>query len=100
MEGHTHTDHFIDDYCDGSAYKSHTFFSVDPTALQVILYYVAVCNPIGSRAKKHKIGMLTFFSLTFIFVLYSNILLLLRKYTTTIPFIIESNTTCHYSTPL
>ena len=59
MQGHTRADDLIEDYCDGSACRTHPLFSVDPTALQVMLYYddVEVCNPIGSRAKRHKLGV-------------------------------------------
>ena len=46
------------DYCDGKQFKAHPLFSVDPYALQIILYYddCEVCNPIGSYAKVHKLG--------------------------------------------
>lgn len=58
MRGHCRSDNLIEDYCDGSTFKNHPFFSVDPTALQIMFYYdnLEVCNPIGSRAKKHKLG--------------------------------------------
>ena len=48
----------LGDYCDGRAYKSHPLFSTDPVALQLIIYYdeLELCNPLGSRRKKHKIG--------------------------------------------
>ena len=46
------------DYCDGEFFSSSALFSVDPCALQIQLFYdeVEVCNPIGSKAKKHKLG--------------------------------------------
>ena len=58
MNGHRRTDGLIEDFCDGSAFKEHPLFSIDPTALQLMLFYddMEVCNPIGSRAKKHKLG--------------------------------------------
>ena len=40
-------------------YKSHPLFSSSSClSLEVLLYYddVEVCNPLGSRAKKHKLG--------------------------------------------
>lgn len=60
LNGHKQDDDLLGDYCDGSVYKSHPLFSSDPTALQIIIYYddVEVCNPLGSRAKKHKLGEL------------------------------------------
>lgn len=50
----------MEDICDGKRFKEHELFSVDKTALQVMLYYdeVEVCNPIGSNRKKHKLGRL------------------------------------------
>ena len=58
MRGHTQSSNVLSDYCDGSIYKTHPLFSEDPRALQLILYYndVEVCNPLGSRAKTHKVG--------------------------------------------
>lgn len=46
------------DYCDGKQFKAHPLFSIDPHALQIILYYddVEMCNPIGSYTKVHKLG--------------------------------------------
>ena len=45
MNGHKRNDGCLEDYCDGSAIKEHPLFSVDPTALQIMLYYddVEVC---------------------------------------------------------
>ena len=53
----------LGDFCDGSLYKSHPLFSLDPSALQIIGYYddVEVVNPLGSYVKKHKLGCLFFF---------------------------------------
>ena len=39
MNGHKRNDGLLEDYCDGSAFKEHPLFSVDPTALQIMLYY-------------------------------------------------------------
>ena len=48
----------MEDFCDGSYFSEHPLFSVESTALQIMLYFdeMEVCNPIGSRAKKHKLG--------------------------------------------
>ena len=53
----------LGDFCDGSLYKSHPLFSLDPYALQIIGYYddVEVVNPLGSYVEKHKLGCLFFF---------------------------------------
>lgn len=58
MRGHQRSDGLLQDYCDGSGFKTHSLFSTDPTALQVMLFYddVEICNPIGSRSKIHKLG--------------------------------------------
>ena len=47
------------DYCDGELYKSCELFQNDPHALQLFLYYddVEVCNPLGSAATVHKLGI-------------------------------------------
>ena len=48
----------IGDYCDGEMYHNHPLFSVNSSALQLMIYYdeLELCNPLGSRRKKHKIG--------------------------------------------
>lgn len=59
MDTHRHSaEAILSDYCDGKQYREHTLFSTDPVALQLILYYdeLELCNPLGSRRKKHKIG--------------------------------------------
>ena len=50
----------LSDYCDGKCFDQHPLFSADPVALQLILYHdeLELCNPLGSRRKKHKIGVL------------------------------------------
>lgn len=60
LRGHQRSDGLLADYCDGTAYKSHPLFSRDHRSLQIMAYYddIEVCNPLGSRAKKHKLGML------------------------------------------
>jgi hypothetical protein len=46
------------DFCDGLFYKEHPLFSVDSRALQIVFYYddVELNNPLGSKAKIHKVG--------------------------------------------
>ena len=58
MLGHKSATH-LSDCCDGSKYKSHPLFYVIPQALQICLYYdeLEVCNPLGSKRTKHKIGI-------------------------------------------
>ena len=47
------------DYSDGSQFKEHLLYKDHPEALQIHLYFdeLEVCNPLGSRALKHKLGM-------------------------------------------
>ena len=49
----------MSDYCDGTAFQSHRLFVMCPQALQIMVYYddLEICNPLGSRAKTHKLGM-------------------------------------------
>ena len=60
LRGHQRKDHLLADFCDGAIFKSHPLFLSDHKVLQIMVYYddVEVCNPLGSRAKKHKLGML------------------------------------------
>lgn len=53
-------DDIIEDYCDGSQFRTHPLFSRNLYALQFILYYddMEVVNPLGSNTKTHKLGML------------------------------------------
>lgn len=55
-QNHERSDHLLSDYCDGELCRKHPLFSVDKLALQVLLYNddVEICNPLGSRAKIHK----------------------------------------------
>ncbi len=57
------------DYCDGEAFQTHPLFSVHMGALQIIMYYddVEICNPLGSKRKKHKQGL---FIPSYISILY------------------------------
>jgi hypothetical protein len=47
------------DYSDGSQFKEHLLYKDHPEALQIHLYFdeLEVCNPLGSRALKHKLGL-------------------------------------------
>jgi len=49
---------WLTDYSDGEAFKKHPLFMSDPTALRIFLYYddLEVCNPLGSKAKTHKLS--------------------------------------------
>lgn len=46
----------MSDFCDGELYCKNQLFSVDKQALQLFLYNdeIEICNPLGSRAKVHK----------------------------------------------
>ena len=52
------SDNFLADFCDGSLFKSHSFFQVHPSGLQLIIYFdeLEVCNPLGSHSGIHKLG--------------------------------------------
>ena len=58
LRGHSSEDECLGDFCDGSLFKNHPLFSLEPHALQVMLYFdeLEVCNPLGSSAKVHKLG--------------------------------------------
>ncbi len=49
----------MSDYTDAEQYKYHPLFQEDPCALQIKLYYddIEVSNALGSKTKKHKLGM-------------------------------------------
>jgi hypothetical protein len=55
---HQRADNLLADFCDGEAFRNHPLFSVDPTALQILLYYdeIEIVNPLGSKTSKHKLG--------------------------------------------
>ena len=57
--GHSEiTPGLLGDYCDSHQFQKHTLYHHYPFSLQLILYYdeLELCNPLGSRRKKHKIG--------------------------------------------
>ena len=59
------------DMCDGSIFKSHPVFKEDKKAIQIVAYYdeIELCNALGSKTKKHKMGCL-FFSIANIHLRY------------------------------
>lgn len=64
MKTHSRSDENLEDFCDGTLFKSHELFSQKPLALQLIIYYddVEVCNPLGSYRGVHKLGKFDFCS--------------------------------------
>ncbi len=67
QNGHFSHNEKMSDYCDAEDFKNHPLFSTKSNALQLILYYddVEVCNPLGSRKTKHKLGMYTWYLIIF-----------------------------------
>lgn len=57
-QGHKSHSCIREDYCDGEAFSSHALFSAHINALQILFYFdeLEVANPIGSKAKIHKLG--------------------------------------------
>ena len=47
----------LKDFTDGSIFKNHPFFSVNPKALRLHFYVdeFEVCNPLGAKRGKHKV---------------------------------------------
>ena len=56
----------LEDFCDGTQFREHPLFSVDPHALQIMLYFdeAEICNPLGPSAKINKLGTYIMFSCT------------------------------------
>ena len=56
--GHKSLSSIMEDYCDGETFSSHALFSAHIDALQILFYFdeLEVANPIGSKAKIHKLG--------------------------------------------
>lgn len=50
---------YLYDIVDGSLFKTHELFSINPTALQLILYSdeIEICNPLGAHASVNKLLM-------------------------------------------
>ena len=57
--GHKTSSGTLEDFCDGEVFTSHPLFSCHCNALQILLYFdeLEVCNPLGSKAKIHKLGI-------------------------------------------
>lgn len=64
MRGHKRCDLLLGDYCDGTDFQQHPLFSSSHHSIQINLYFddAEVCNPLGSKAKVHKIGKYACFS--------------------------------------
>lgn len=85
---YVHYDHCngcLGDYCDGRHFHNHPLYSTNQSALQIVLYYdeLEICNPLGSRRKKHKLGESSLVCLSDINLLVSTyrcILLHFREY--------------------
>lgn len=63
------------DYCDGELFKQHPLFKDDPCALQIRLYYddLEMCNALGSKNKKHKLGNVSIIEAIDAYILLHNI---------------------------
>ena len=59
-EDHATRTGLLNDICDGKYLINHPLFRAHSQALQIMLYYadIEVCNPLGSKTKKHKLGLL------------------------------------------
>jgi hypothetical protein len=57
-DGHKDIPAFLSDYCDGQQFHKHPLLNSRTPCFQIILYYdeLEICNPLGSRRKKHKVG--------------------------------------------
>lgn len=81
LNGHQRNDGKIEDFCDGQIFRSHSLFSKDPTALQLMLYYdeVEIANPLGSKTGKHKLGKFHDYLKSILFPILIVFLLWLKK---------------------
>lgn len=80
--GHSVTKHdVLRDYCDGEFFQQHPLFSLHHGALQILFYYddVEVCNPLGSKKKKHKMGKVKLVSLHCTYKLYDKDIYILHS---------------------
>ena len=71
-KGHKSCTCIKEDYCDGEAFSTHPLFSACMDALQIFFYFdeLEVANPIGSKAKIHKLGMYVMLYIASWFVFY------------------------------
>lgn len=60
--GHKSQTEFLHDFCAGKVFSSHPLFSAHVDALQIFFYFdeLEVCNPLGSKAKIHNLGIFYF----------------------------------------
>ena len=58
--GHRSQRGYYEDFCDGEVFQAHPLYSLDCDGVQLFLYLdeVEICNPLGSKRKKHKLGKL------------------------------------------
>lgn len=59
LQGHSRTDEYIADFCDGELFKEHALFkNKHLNLLQLVMYFdeVEVCNPLAGHAGVHKLG--------------------------------------------
>lgn len=90
----------IGDYCDGEIFQNHPLFKEDPCALQICLYYddLEICNALGSKTKKHKLGELSsaiqqsYITLVVRSLIYRSVLLYPWEYRSKVPIISPYNT--------
>ena len=61
-QGHRSSCDIMEDYCDGETFKAHPLFSLHGNTLQLLFYFdeLELANPIGTKAKIHKLGMYVF----------------------------------------
>ncbi len=72
MNGHKHSSpELLVDFCDGEHFSRFPPFCTDYSSLQIVLYYdeLEVCNPLGLRRKKHKIGKVQYMYVCIIILL-------------------------------
>ena len=60
LNGHASTGGVLRDFCDGKFLQNHPAIH-DPKALILGMFYdeLSVVNPLGSRKRKHKLGIIT-----------------------------------------
>ena len=60
FSSHQSKDGKLRDLCDGHMFLTNPLFGADAKGLQIHLYYddVEICNPLDSKAKIHKLGII------------------------------------------
>ena len=58
LNDHRSPDEKLRDLCDGGLFSTNFLLTASKDSIQIQLYYddVEVCNPLGSKAKIHKLG--------------------------------------------